>query len=142
MNKKENIENKLKLIPKVENYIYYMLQIIMKLPRIEKFNIENEYKISMYQMLENIMMITKLEDNKKINKLNSKNISICEFKIELGNKSKIIVKAYNEKADYCYKKLYRLIDKKRDINKSLVNVIIVGRINNKSEIEVKEINIL
>ena len=84
----------------------------------------------------------KRKDNKKINKLNSKNISICEFKIKLENKSKIIVKAYNEKADYCYKKLYRLIDKKRDINKSLVNVIIVGRINNKSEIEVKEINIL
>ena len=76
MNKKENIENKLKLIPKVENYIYYMLQIIMKLPRIEKFNIGNEYKISMYQMLENIMMITKLEDNKKIlehlNKIDAK----------------------------------------------------------------------
>ena len=76
MNKKENVENKLKLIPKAENYIYYMLQIIMKLPRIEKFNIGNEYKISMYQMLENIMMITKLEDNKKIlehlNKIDAK----------------------------------------------------------------------
>ena len=76
MNKKENIENKLKLIPKAENYIYYMLQIIMKLPRIEKFNIGNEYKISMYKMLESIMMITKLEDNKKIleylNKIDAK----------------------------------------------------------------------
>ena len=48
MNKNENIENKLKLIPKTENYIFYMLQVIMKLPRIEKFNIGNEYKQSMY----------------------------------------------------------------------------------------------
>ena len=76
MNKKENIENKLKLILKAENYIYYMLQIIMKLPRIEKFNIGNEYKTSMYQMLENILMITKIENNKIIleylNKIDSK----------------------------------------------------------------------
>ena len=59
-------ENKLKLIPKTENYIFYMLQIIMKLPRIEKFNIGNEYKQSMYQMLEDILMISKLENNKII----------------------------------------------------------------------------
>ena len=84
----------------------------------------------------------KRKNNKKINKLNSKNISICEFKIELENKSKIIAKAYNEKADYCYKNLYRLINKNIDKNNNVVNVIIVGRINDKSEIEVKEIKIL
>ena len=76
MNKKENIENKLKLIPKTENYIFYMLQIIMKLPRTEKFSIGNEYKQSMYKMLENIMMISKLENNKIIleylNKIDAK----------------------------------------------------------------------
>lgn len=37
--------------------------------------------------------------------LNSKNISITYFKIELNNKSIVEVKAYNELADYCYSKL-------------------------------------
>ena len=36
--------------------------------------------------------------------LNSKNISIAYFKIELNNKSIVEVKAYNELADYCYSK--------------------------------------
>ena len=50
-------ENKLILIPKTENYIKYILQIIFKLPRTEKFSIGTEYKSSMYQMLQDIMMI-------------------------------------------------------------------------------------
>ena len=37
--------------------------------------------------------------------INTKNISIATFEIELLNKSKIKVKAYNELADFCYKKL-------------------------------------
>lgn len=40
-------ENSLQLIPKYERYIQYMLEIILKLPRIEKFNIGNEFKNSM-----------------------------------------------------------------------------------------------
>ena len=80
----------------------------------------------------------KITNNKEINKLNSKNISICEFKIELENRSKIIVKAYNEKADHCYRNLSKLINK----SNSIVNVIIVGRINKKMEIEINEIKIL
>ena len=54
---KQEQENKLKLIPKAEKYIEYMLQVILKLPRTEKFSIGTEYKLSMYQMLKNIMMI-------------------------------------------------------------------------------------
>ena len=54
-------ENKLKLIPKVEKYIEYMLQIIFKLPRIEKFSIGTEYKLSMYQMLQDILIIGKID---------------------------------------------------------------------------------
>lgn len=37
--------------------------------------------------------------------VNSKNISIAIFEMELENKSKIVIKAYNEIADYCYSKL-------------------------------------
>ena len=58
-------ENKLILIPKIEKYIEYMLNLIMKLPRMEKFNIGNEYKISMYEMLENVLYISKLSDKKQ-----------------------------------------------------------------------------
>ena len=36
---KQEQENKLKLIPKSEKYIEYMLQVILKLPRTEKFSI-------------------------------------------------------------------------------------------------------
>ena len=41
-----------------------MLQLITKLPRVEKFNIGNEYKLSMYEMLRNIMYLSKIEKSK------------------------------------------------------------------------------
>ena len=53
-------EEKLKLIPKVELYIEYMLVVIMKLPRTEKFSIGTEYKSSMYKMIESIMLLNKI----------------------------------------------------------------------------------
>ena len=58
-------DKKLQLIPKIEKYIEYMLLVIMKLPRIEKFNIGNEYKLSMYEMLKNTMYISKMNDKSK-----------------------------------------------------------------------------
>ena len=64
---KEN-ENKLSLIPKTEKYIEYILNIIFKLPRTEKFSIGTEYKISMYKMLNQIMYVNKIknEETKEI----------------------------------------------------------------------------
>ena len=70
INKKEEKENKLLLIPKTEKYIEYMLQVLIKLPRTEKFSIGNEYKKSMYKMLEEIMYITKAEKYKILEILN------------------------------------------------------------------------
>ncbi|MFR6022634.1 MAG: four helix bundle protein [Clostridia bacterium] len=64
METKTEKENKLQLIPKTEKYIEYMLQLITKLPRVEKFNIGNEYKLSMYEMLRNIMYLSKIEKSK------------------------------------------------------------------------------
>lgn len=61
MVKKEEREQKLILIPKAEKYIEYILQIVFKLPRVEKFSIGTEYKQSIYQMLRDILMITKIE---------------------------------------------------------------------------------
>lgn len=55
--KKEDV---LLLIPKNKQYIKYMLEIILKLPRVEKFSIGTEYKTVMYEMLENIMYLSKI----------------------------------------------------------------------------------
>ena len=60
--------------------------------------------------------------------INSKNISIVIFEIELSNKSKIKAKAYNDLADYCYSKL-----NKGD------NIFIKGRVNSNIEIEMLEL---
>ena len=59
-------EEILLLIPKIEKYIKYMLNIILKLPRTEKFNIGNEYKVSMYTMLSNAIYINKIGNNAEI----------------------------------------------------------------------------
>ena len=70
MVQKQEKEQKLMLIPKAEKYIEYILQIIMKLPRVEKFSIGTEYKQSMYQMLQDILMITKIEKSEILLYLN------------------------------------------------------------------------
>lgn len=64
------IKKELILIPKAENYIQYMLELIMKLPRTEKFNIGNEYKTSMYNMLEEILLLSKIPDEEKLSYIN------------------------------------------------------------------------
>ena len=58
------------LIPKYEDFISYMLKVILKLPRVEKFNIGNEFKNSMYQTLENILFVEKIEKGKRLYYLN------------------------------------------------------------------------
>lgn len=64
--KEENVENKqLTLIPKIEDYIEYMLNIILKLPRVEKFNIGNEYKVSLYRMMYNTLYLNKINRKKQ-----------------------------------------------------------------------------
>ena len=65
-----NDKQELILIPKYEKYMEYMLQVIMKLPRVEKFNIGNEFKLVIYKMLENILYISKIEISKRLYYLN------------------------------------------------------------------------
>ena len=55
----DNKQNALSLIPKVEQYVEYMLNLIIKLPRTEKFSIGNEYKISMYKLIEKTLYLNK-----------------------------------------------------------------------------------
>ncbi len=47
------------LIPKIEDYIKYTFQILIKIPRIEKFNIGSEIKTSTLKMLEYAHLINK-----------------------------------------------------------------------------------
>ena len=68
---KENRNNKLILIPKAEKYIQYMIEVIIKLPRIEKFSIGTEYKLSMYEMLRNILLLSKIEKEKCLELVNN-----------------------------------------------------------------------
>ena len=65
-------KDELILIPKYEKYMEYMLQVILKLPRTEKFNIGNEFKNVMYKMLENTLYLSKLDDIKECLKIINK----------------------------------------------------------------------
>ena len=64
-------KNTLIIIPKTEKYIEYMLTILIKLPRTEKFSIGTEVKNSMYNMLKNILLSTKVEKNKRLELYNT-----------------------------------------------------------------------
>jgi len=59
-------DNKLVIIVKIEKYIEYMLNILIKLPRTEKFSIGNEVKSSMYDMLKNILFTIKISKEKRL----------------------------------------------------------------------------
>ena len=59
-----------KLIPKYLNYIEYMIILLQYLPRVEKFNIGNEYKKIMYETFENIMYVDKVESKSRLYYLN------------------------------------------------------------------------
>ncbi len=59
-------DNKLIIIVKIEKYIEYMLTILIKLPRTEKFSIGTEVKNSMYDMLKNILLASKIDKNKRL----------------------------------------------------------------------------
>ena len=63
-------ETGLKIIPIYEQYMEYMIQILIKLPRTEKFSIGTDFKQVMYETLESIMYIDKLERSQKLIYLN------------------------------------------------------------------------
>ena len=92
---KQEQENKLALIPKTERYIEYMLDIMIKLPRTEKFSIGTEYKKSMYKMLNEIMLLNKEKNINNLKKENSKNIEVSQYK--------------NEKDSRYYKQIQRIL---------------------------------
>ena len=92
MVKKQEKEQKLMLIPKIEKYIEYMLQIILKLPRVEKFSIGTEYKQSMYQMLQDILIISKIGKNQTLYYLNKidANLNVQRIYLRIMKKNRWI----------------------------------------------------
>ena len=127
---KQEQENKLALIPKSEKYIEYMLDVMIKLPRIEKFSIGTEYKQSMYKMLNKIMIL-----NKTKNLNNEKEIisTLNEIDVEL-NTQRIYLRIM---------KKYRWVDEKKfkvsmeliyEIGKILGGLIKYYAKNNKKQI--------
>jgi hypothetical protein len=72
-----NQSQELIIIPKYEKYMQYMIEVILKMPRTEKFNIGNEFKTIMYKTIENILYINKIEISKRIYYLNLIDAQIC-----------------------------------------------------------------
>ena len=91
---KEEQENKLALIPKSEKYIEYMLDIMIKLPRTEKFSIGTEYKQSMYKMLQKIMLLNKVKNMYKSKANRNLKIENTEKNIEENLKRQNEYKQY------------------------------------------------
>ena len=85
----KKVTSSLVLIPKAERYIQYMIEVIIKMPRTEKFSIGVEYKQSMYKMLELILYVEKTSDSEKlryINKVDSElNVQRIFLRIMLKN---------------------------------------------------------
>ena len=103
---KQEQENKLALIPKSEKYIEYMLDVMIKLPRIEKFSIGTEYKQSMYKMLNKVMLLNKI---KNLNKQDEN-----RYKIEIIKILNEIDAELNTQRIYLrIMKKYRWIDEKK-----------------------------
>lgn len=85
-----NQNGELTIIPKYEKYMQYMIDVIFKMPRIEKFNIGNEFKTIMYKTLENILYINKIEISKRMYYLNliDAELSVQRILLRLMQKNK------------------------------------------------------
>ena len=107
MEKLNKKENELILIPKAERYIEYMLEVILKIPRTEKFSIGTEYKSSMYKMLEGIMYLNKIEIKdrfKSINKIDA-DLSVQRILLRIMYKNAWIDK---KKFEYAMSLIYEM----------------------------------
>ena len=64
-------ENKvLLLIPKFERYMQYILEMLIKLPRIEKYSIGTIFKSSVYKTMEYILYVDKISKEGKLDYIN------------------------------------------------------------------------
>ena len=65
-----NKENELKLIPVYQQYMEYMIALLIQLPRTEKFSIGTDFKQIMYSTLEDIMFLEKISKADRLKLLN------------------------------------------------------------------------
>lgn len=59
-------ENQLVLIPKIEKHLEYAINLILKIPRTEKFSIGTEYKNSIYETLKTAIYILKIDESRRL----------------------------------------------------------------------------
>lgn len=98
-------ENELKLIPVYEQYMEYMIQLLIKLPRTEKFSIGTEFKQVMYSALEDIMYINKLPKRDRLVYLNKIDAKLNAQRIMLRVMKKfawIDIKKFNTAMEKIY----------------------------------------
>lgn len=76
-----------------------MIEVIMKLPRTEKYSIGTEYKTAMYKMLENLLLLSKVREEEKINYINYVDAELNVQRI-LSNSIKFTMEKYNHKTHF------------------------------------------
>ena len=104
-NNKEN--NILNLIPKTEKYIQYVIEMIIKIPRTEKYSIGKEYKLSIYKMLESIIGLNKIEEKRKLCNLNNidTELNLQRIYLRIMYKNKWI---NEKKLNTCMEQIYEI----------------------------------
>ena len=104
MNEKGNV---LSLIPKAEKYIQYIIEMIIKIPRTEKYSIGAEYKLSLYKMLEHIIRLNKIAESKKLEFLNviDTELNLQRIYLRVMNKNGWI---NDKKLNVCMEQIYEI----------------------------------
>ena len=100
-------QNQLQLIPAFEDYMEYMINVILILPRTEKFSIGNEFKQLMYARLEDILYVPKAESKRRLfylNKIDTK-LDVQRILLRVMNKHKWID---SHKFEVAMNKLYEI----------------------------------
>ena len=103
--KKEQENRKLSLIPKIEDYIEYVIVMLIKIPRTEKFSIGTDFKQIMYSTLEDIMYISKLPKFQRLGYLNKIDAKLNTQRILLRIMKKfawIDIKKFNTAMGHIY----------------------------------------
>ena len=119
-------DNEIKLIPIYEQYMEYIIQLLIKLPRTEKFSIGTDFKQVMYSCLEDIMYINKLNKEKRLDCLNKIDAKL--------NTQRIMLRVMKKFAWIDIKKFNIAMEKIYEIGKILGGLIKYYAKNNKKPV--------
>lgn len=80
------------MLPKMERHIEYVLGVVLKLTRTEKFNIGQEMKLTVYDTLKNILYLSKIDIKSRLSVANviDANISYEKSLIRIMYKNRYI----------------------------------------------------